>query len=92
MVEASFSEITENVRQRASNNTNKCSEFWMIHYFTAPATAEVVEYLRFGNREFYTRLEGPDKHLTVNFLATDEYVAKMRKRPFLKNIEIKIKA
>lgn len=64
----------------------------MVHYFSAPATAEVVEYLRFGGREFYTHKEGPDKHLTVRFLATEEYVAKMRARPFLKNVEITRKA
>lgn len=64
----------------------------MVHYFCAPATAEVVEYLRFGGREFYTHKEGPDRHLTVRFLATEEYVKKMRERPFLKNVEITRKA
>lgn len=64
----------------------------IVHYYVMPATREAVEYLRNGGREFYTRKEGPDKHLTVRFLATPEYVEKMRNRPFLKNIEITRKA
>ena len=64
----------------------------MVHYYSAPATAEVVEYLRYGNREFYTHKDGLNSPLTVRFLATDEYVAKMKTRPFLKNIPITRKA
>lgn len=64
----------------------------MVHYYVAPATAEVVEYLRFGNREFFTRKESRDAPLMVRFLATEEYVSKMKARPFLKNVAIERKA
>lgn len=64
----------------------------MIYYHTAPATREVVEYLRNGGREFYTKREHRDQTLTVRFLATEEYVAKMKARPFLQGVEITRKA
>lgn len=90
VVEA-FKKDSENARQRAQ--VERCNrKRLMIHYFSAPATAEVVEYLRFGGREFYTHKEGPDKELTVRFLATEEYVAKMQARPFLRNVNITRKA
>lgn len=64
----------------------------MVHYYVMPATREAVEYLRNGGREFYTRKESRNGELTVRFLATPEYVEKMRNRPFLKGIEITRKA
>lgn len=64
----------------------------MQHYFTAPATAATVEYLRNGGREFYTRKEPSTQELRVHFLATEEYVAKMMARPFLKGINVTRKA
>lgn len=63
----------------------------MFHYYVAPATKEVVMYLVNGGREFFTKKEINGDGLTVRFLASPEYVAKMSARPFLKNIEIKIK-
>ena len=60
----------------------------MCHYYVAPATAEAVEYLRKGGREFYTKKNLRTQELTVHFLASEEYVAKMQARPFLKNIQI----
>lgn len=64
----------------------------MIHYYVAPATREVVEYLRNGGREFYTHKEIRTQSLNVHFLASDEYIEKMKARPFLKNIPINRKA
>lgn len=63
-----------------------------IHYYVAPATREVVEYLRNGSREFFTRKDYTNQTLTVRFLATEEYVKKMMARPFLKNVVIERKA
>lgn len=64
----------------------------MIHYYIAPATAEIVEYLRNGGREFYTKKEQRDQSLRVCFLATEAYVEKMKARPFLRNTAITRKA
>lgn len=64
----------------------------MVHYYSAPATKEVVEYLRNGGREFYTRKDRLNQSLTVRFLATEEYVKKMMARPFLRNVVIERKA
>lgn len=64
----------------------------MIHYYQAPATREVVEYLRNGNREFYTKKDRLNDTLTVRFLATEEYIAKMKARPFLQGVNITRKA
>lgn len=64
----------------------------MVHYYTAPATKEVVEYLRNGGREFFTKKDRINQTLTVRFLATEEYVEKMRARPFLRNVVIDRKA
>lgn len=64
----------------------------MIHYYTAPATREVVEYLRNGCREFYTKKNHLTQTLTVCFLATEDYVAKMKARTFLRGVEINKKA
>jgi len=63
-----------------------------IHYYVAPATREVAEYLRNGGKEFFTRKDYTNQTLTVRFLATPEYVEKMRNRPFLKGVEITRKA
>lgn len=62
------------------------------HYFSAPATREIIEYLRNGGREFYTKKNRLNQTLTVCFLATDDYVAKMKARPFLQGVEITRKA
>lgn len=64
----------------------------MTHYYSAPATKEVVEYLRNGGREFYTKKDRLNQALTVRFLATEEYVAKMKARPFLRGVLIERKA
>lgn len=64
----------------------------MIYYYSAPATREVVEYLRNGGREFYTKKDRLNNTLTVNFLATEEYVVKMQARPFLRDVHIERKA
>lgn len=55
----------------------------MVHYYTAPATAEIVEYLRNGGRVFYTRKAEHTRDLQVDFLATEEYIEKMKARPFI---------
>lgn len=67
-------------------------DFPMIHSWAAPATREVVEYLRNGVREFHTVKDHRNQSLTVRFLATEEYVAKMRARSFLRGVEITRKA
>lgn len=64
----------------------------MTHYYVAPATKEAVEYLRNGGREFYTKKELRTDSLNVHFLASEEYVSKMKARPFLRNIQITRKA
>lgn len=64
----------------------------MFHYYQAPATIEVAKYLINGKRQFYTRQFSQDGPLMICFLAPETYVEKMKARPFLKNIEIKIKA
>lgn len=60
----------------------------MVHSYTAPATRDVIEYLRNGGREFYTWRDLSRGGLFVNFLATPEYVAKMLERPFIENKQI----
>lgn len=64
----------------------------MFHYYVAEATKEAVEYLRNGGREFYTKKNLRTQELTVHFLASEEYVAKMKARPFLRNTQITLKA
>lgn len=64
----------------------------MFHYYQAPAVIEVARYLINGGRDFYTRKFSNDGPLMICFLAPEAYVEKMKARPFLKHIEIKIKA
>lgn len=60
----------------------------MVHHFKAPATREIVEYLRNGGRTFHAYKESRDGELIVHFMATTEYVEKMKSRPYLTNIQI----
>lgn len=64
----------------------------MFHYYQAPAVIEVARYLIQGNREFYTHKTSFEAPLQIRFLASEEYVEKMKSRPFLKHIEITRKA
>lgn len=64
----------------------------MTHYYVTDATPEVLTYLCRGMREFYTRKDSRAQNLSVCFLASEEYVAKMKARPFFKGIKINIKA
>lgn len=64
----------------------------MIRNWIAPAIKEVVMYLINGNRNFIATKDGFDKPLYIRFMATDEYIEKMKARPFLRNIDIVRKA
>lgn len=60
----------------------------MIRNWIAPAVQAVVMYLVNGNKDFIATKDGFDKPLYIRFMATDEYVEKMKARPFLRDITI----